>query len=211
MFGQPVDHRLEVEGRLADPSGQRRAVKFEPGAGVDLRLAVQRTMVGVLGDEHMGDRAFARQRALDEVRRRRGLGDAFLARPRSVLRPHGDDHPKLRKARCRAAPCGPRRCAPSHRSRVDSACSRARSPARCGAGAREDGRGCARTRSAWDAAPAIGAAPPAASSASASAPSSILQGEPELVGMKLLGLLPVHRPAQFATAGVRDGGSVLRG
>ena len=92
--GQPLDHRLEVERRLADPSRQRRAVKIEPRAGVDLRLAIERTMVGVLRDEHVDDRALARQRTLDEVRRRRRLGDALLAHPAGVLRPHGHDQPR---------------------------------------------------------------------------------------------------------------------
>ena len=47
MFGQSLDRRSEVERGLAEPTGQRRAVKTEPRAGADLHLAMQRTMVSV--------------------------------------------------------------------------------------------------------------------------------------------------------------------
>ena len=54
-------------------------------------------MVGVFGDEHMGDGAFGRQRALDQPGRRRRLGDAFLAPAAGVFRANGDDDPQLRR------------------------------------------------------------------------------------------------------------------
>jgi hypothetical protein len=41
-LGHALGDRLQVEGRLADPVGQRRAVQHDPGAREDLRLAVKR-------------------------------------------------------------------------------------------------------------------------------------------------------------------------
>ena len=49
-------------------------------------------MLGVLGDEHMGDGAICRQAALDQPGRLQGLGDAPLARPAGVFRANRDDH-----------------------------------------------------------------------------------------------------------------------
>ena len=54
-------------------------------------------MVSELRHEHVGDHAFGGQRTLDEVRRRRRLGDAFLALAAGVLRAHRDDDLKLRR------------------------------------------------------------------------------------------------------------------
>ena len=97
MRRQPVGYRPQVERSLADPAGQRRAVQFETGTRIDLSLAIQRTMLGVFGDQHMGDGAFGRQRALDQPSRRRRLGHAFLAPAAGVFRAHRDDHPQLRR------------------------------------------------------------------------------------------------------------------
>ena len=195
-FGQPVDHRPEVERGLADPPRQRRAVKIEPGAGVDLRLAMQRTVVGVLRDEHMGDRALARKRALDEVRRRRGLGDALLAAPAGVLRPHGDDDPKLR--RHDVEPLGAVLADAHHLAAAARAVRAVGLDHLLDAGQVLGkmaevalGRGAFGTRRPLGARRrrffGLG-----------QRPFELLQGEPELVGMKLLGLLPEHRPAQLA-------------
>jgi len=60
MFGEAIDHGPEVESHLADPSGQRRAIEVYPRPGQDLRLAIQRAMVGVLGDRDLGQRALGR-------------------------------------------------------------------------------------------------------------------------------------------------------
>ena len=48
VFCQPVDHRPEMEGGVTGPPRQRRTIKIEPGARVDLHLTIQRTMVGIL-------------------------------------------------------------------------------------------------------------------------------------------------------------------
>ena len=57
---QPVGHRPQVERRLADLAGQRRAIQIEPRARVYLRLAVEGGVLSIFGDEHMGDRALGR-------------------------------------------------------------------------------------------------------------------------------------------------------
>ena len=58
-------------GGIANPIGERRAVEREPLAGVDLRLAVERQMVGIFADEDMGDHGLGRQAA---ATRRLGAG-----------------------------------------------------------------------------------------------------------------------------------------
>ena len=81
MPGQTVDHRPQMERGLADRAGQRLAVQIETGVGIDLRLPVQRTMIGILRDQDVGDRALGRLRALDQAGRRRRLDNALLAGP----------------------------------------------------------------------------------------------------------------------------------
>ena len=95
--GQPVGNGPQMERRLADPAGQRRAVQIEARTRVDLRLSVERRMIGVFRHEHMRDGAFGRQPALNQPGRCRRLDDALLATPAGVFGPHGDDHPQLRR------------------------------------------------------------------------------------------------------------------
>ena len=89
--------RTQVPGGMSDPVGQRRAIQIDALAGVDLGLAVQRQMVGIFGDQNLGDRGLGRQAALDQPRRRRGLHDTVLACPAGVFGPAGDEHPELRR------------------------------------------------------------------------------------------------------------------
>ena len=58
-------------------------------AGVDLGLAVERQVVGVLGDQHVRDQRLGRQAALDQPRRRRRLDDRLGAGAAGVLRAGG--------------------------------------------------------------------------------------------------------------------------
>ena len=71
-------------------------MQIDARAGEDLRLAIQREVVRVLRHQDMRQQPFCRQGALDQAGGRRCLGDPFLAGPAGILRPHGDDHPKLR-------------------------------------------------------------------------------------------------------------------
>ena len=83
--------RPQVERRLADPAGQRRTVQIEARARVDLRLTMQRTMIGILRDQDMDDGALGRQAALDQPSRRQRLDDALLAGPAGIFPANRDD------------------------------------------------------------------------------------------------------------------------
>jgi hypothetical protein len=88
-------NRTQVEGGAADPVGERRAVEAQALALVNLRLAIQRQMIGAFGDQHVRHRRLRRQAALDQSRRRWGLHDDVLASPASILGPAHDQHPEL--------------------------------------------------------------------------------------------------------------------
>lgn len=85
----------EQESRLADPIDKRRAIQVHALAGVDLRLAVERKMVGILRHQHMGDGRFGRDAALDEARRSLRLHHDVLAAPAGVFRSAHDDDAEL--------------------------------------------------------------------------------------------------------------------
>ena len=89
--------RAQVPGGMADPVGQRRAIEIDALAGVDLGLPVERQMIGIFGDQNLGDGGLGRQAALDQPRRRRRLHDTVLASPAGVFGPPGDEHPELRR------------------------------------------------------------------------------------------------------------------
>lgn len=59
-----------MPGGTADPVGERGAVEINALPGIDLRSAIERQMIGVFGDQNLGDRRFGWQPALDEARRR---------------------------------------------------------------------------------------------------------------------------------------------
>ena len=90
-------HGPQMPGGAANPVGERRTVEGDPLPGVDLRLAVERQMVGVFGDEHMGDRRLGRQAALDQSRRSRRLHHGALAGPAGVFGTARHQHAELRR------------------------------------------------------------------------------------------------------------------
>ena len=94
---QALVHRPQQEGGAADPVGQGRAIEVDALPGVDLGLAIERQMIGVFGDQHLGDRRLGRQAALDQPRRRRRLHHHVLASPAGVFGPAHDQHPELRR------------------------------------------------------------------------------------------------------------------
>ena len=59
-------------------------------AGRRSRLAIKWEMIGVLADDHVSNRRFRREPALDQPRRRGRLHHALLAGAAGVLRPAGD-------------------------------------------------------------------------------------------------------------------------
>ena len=153
-------------------------------------------MVSELRHQHVGKHAFGGQPALDEMRRCRRLGDAVLALAAGVLRPNGDDDLKLR--RYNVQPLGAvladlrHLAAPARAQRAlgldhligarQVGGQMAEVALRGGAlGAR---RGCRARRGVG-----LGLGERAF---------ELLEGEQELVGVELFGLLPEHRPAQLA-------------
>ena len=97
MSEQPLVDGPQQEGSPPDPVGERRAVEMDALAGVDLRLAIERQMVGIFGDEHVGDGRLGGHAALDQSRRRRRLDDDALAGPAAIAGTAGDEHPELRR------------------------------------------------------------------------------------------------------------------
>ena len=95
---QAVDHRPQMERRLADPVGQRRPVQLDPEARVNLRLAVERKVVAVFRDQHMRQQALGGETALDQRRRSRRLDHpAALAPVAGIARTHRLDHQEPRR------------------------------------------------------------------------------------------------------------------
>ena len=87
MFSHPLHDGFQVERSLADPVGQDCAVQIKARTGQDLALAIQRQMVRIFADQHMGQRRLGRQTALDEVRRRLGELGYALPEEEGVLYP----------------------------------------------------------------------------------------------------------------------------
>jgi hypothetical protein len=93
-------HGPQMEGGAANPVGQRRTVEIDSLAGVDLRLPVERQMIGVFGDEDLRHGRLGWNAALDQSRRR-GAPEPRL--------------PRRRDRRIWAAPVGPITSLPSMR------------------------------------------------------------------------------------------------
>ena len=86
----------QQEGRAADPVGERRAIEFDPLAGIDLSLAIQGQMIGIFGHQDLGNQGLGGQATLDQAGRRRSLNNRLLARPAGIFGPANQHHPELR-------------------------------------------------------------------------------------------------------------------
>jgi len=95
MFGHSIHDRRQVERRLADPAGQRGTIDLQARTAQHLSLAVERRMIGVFADQHMGNGPLGRQPTLDQVGRRFGLADPTLAGRAGVFGAHRHDDPQL--------------------------------------------------------------------------------------------------------------------
>jgi len=87
--------RPQQEGRSADPISQRRTVEIDALAGVDLSLPVQRKMIGIFGDEDLGDGGLGRQSAFDQPRWRGRLHHHVLTGPAAIFGPANHEDPEL--------------------------------------------------------------------------------------------------------------------
>ena len=68
MAADGLGQRREQRGGPPHPVGQGGAAQVERLAGVDLRLAVERQVIGVLGDQNMGEQPWPGPSALDRAR-----------------------------------------------------------------------------------------------------------------------------------------------
>lgn len=87
--------RAQMEGRMPNPVRQRRPVEMDALASIDLALPVERQMIGIFGNQNLGDGCLGRQSALDHPDRSLGQRDAVLTDPAGVFGTPGDDNAKL--------------------------------------------------------------------------------------------------------------------
>lgn len=86
-----------MEGCLSHPVRQGRTIELNALAGVNLRLPVERQVIGIFGDQDLGDRGLGRQSALDQPGRGRRLYDPIFAGPAGVLGAPRHEDPELRR------------------------------------------------------------------------------------------------------------------
>lgn len=63
-------HWPEREGGTADPVRRSGAIERDALAGLNLRLAIERRVIGILGDQHVRDYRLGRNALLDRPLRR---------------------------------------------------------------------------------------------------------------------------------------------
>lgn len=68
---------IEKSGRPAHPVGECRAFEIDALAGIDARLPVERQVIGIFGDQHMGKQSGTGTPTLDRQRGHRQLHDGF--------------------------------------------------------------------------------------------------------------------------------------
>ena len=96
-FHKAVIDRLQFISGRADPVGKGRAIEMNAFPGEDLGKPVERQKVGELRDHDMGDEAFGRQPALDEMGFGRRLDRRLLATPAAIFRAARADHAEARR------------------------------------------------------------------------------------------------------------------
>src|SRR6516162_1136087 len=92
---QVLVKRFQLGSCRSDPLRKRGALNMDPVSRQDLRLPVQRQVIGVLGDHHIGNERFRQKTALDQAGWRRRLYHAIGTLPAGILRSARDDHPDL--------------------------------------------------------------------------------------------------------------------
>src|ERR1700680_2734428 len=87
MPAQCLDQGREQLAGRSYPTCHRGAVKIDALASVDLCLAIQRAVIGIFCDEHMGQQSRSGEATLDGARWSRRF-DHALAPGAGKLRPH---------------------------------------------------------------------------------------------------------------------------
>src|SRR5258706_10140918 len=90
MIANSFNQRSQQFAGCAHPSGKGRAIQVDAFASIDLRLPVERLMIGILRYQYVGEQTRSREAAVDGARRRRSLHDA-IAGIAAQLRPHMAD------------------------------------------------------------------------------------------------------------------------
>jgi hypothetical protein len=79
----------------AHPVAQRRTIQRHTLASEDLRLPIQRQVVAVLADQHLGQQSLGGQAAINRTLRGWRLNHGPLAHPAAIARPADHAHPQL--------------------------------------------------------------------------------------------------------------------
>ena len=74
---QGIDQRLQGNAHLAHPLGQRRLGNRPAGPAKDAFLTIQRQMIQIFGDQHMGEQAGGRNAFVDHMGRHRRMYQGF--------------------------------------------------------------------------------------------------------------------------------------
>lgn len=80
MTPDGIGQRFQQSSGFTDPIRQGGAIQIEAFTVKDLALTVQRKMIGIFADQHMGQETRPGAAAFDGPRRERGLHEAFAAR-----------------------------------------------------------------------------------------------------------------------------------
>jgi hypothetical protein len=89
-------HRLQPPTGASNPVAQGGTIEVDALACKDLRLAVQRQVVGVFVDQHVRQQRLGRQAAVDRPLRRRLLHDGTFACAAAIARATDHLNPELR-------------------------------------------------------------------------------------------------------------------
>jgi hypothetical protein len=94
-LSEPGDHGGKLGRRVAHPERQSRAIEDHALPRHDLRLAIQRQVIGIARDQHVGDKGFGRDAALDQPGRRGHLHHRTATGPANEFRTLRHDDPEL--------------------------------------------------------------------------------------------------------------------
>ena len=86
MVADCINKRGQQLAGGTDPSSQRRAVEINALSNIDLRLAIERLMIRLLRDEHVGEQTSSCEAAINRPRGRRCLYDAVASSSASGAR-----------------------------------------------------------------------------------------------------------------------------
>src|ERR1700756_3419421 len=96
MLPQCFQQRRNQVAHRAHPSRQGRAIQIYPFTRVNLRLAMERLMIAVLGNQNVGEQTSAGDSAFDGPRRRRRFYHSLAATATELGAHMTDDAEALR-------------------------------------------------------------------------------------------------------------------